>query len=400
MEKAAITGYSIVKPSRARKDKNEDVFTNEQYQAIALNSLLKNIGMTKKELDSTRYALVLNRPMWPHALIWTSEVISNLGLSPKLTYASDHGGASALFSMIQAQIALNSGFVDHAIIIGSDSSMTPFTSPNSFRPDRTWRYELNYEMPLGMIGPLSEAALIMRKHMETYGTTAEQLGIVAVAQRKNACQNPNAYLQKPLTMDEYLNSPMIAEPVRMLDAVIPINAAYAMMMSSPAAASKLTDKPVFMEGFETSLNYAATDELRDITDMGMHGSMEKLLEMGKISRKDIDFLQLYDDFTVIALMQFESMGFAEKGKGGKFVENNDISFAGSLPVNTGGGQLSGGQAGTAGGYSLFVEAVQQLRGEAGGRQVKGASRGIVSGLGGLGYNGNLINKGLVLLSNQ
>ena len=73
---------------------------------------------------------------------------------------------------------------------------------------------------------LSEAALIMRKHMETYGTTAEQLGTVAVAQRKNACQNPNAYLQKPLTMDEYLNSPMIAEPVRMLDAVIPINAAY------------------------------------------------------------------------------------------------------------------------------------------------------------------------------
>ena len=195
MEKAAITGYSIVKPSRARKDKNEDVFTNEQYQAIALNSLLKNIRMTKKELDSTRYALVLNRPMWPHALIWTSEVISNLGLSPKLTYASDHGGASALFSMIQAQIALNSGFVDHVIIIGSDSSMTPFNSPNSFRPDRTWRYELNYEMPLGMIGPLSEAALIMRKHMETYGTTAEQLGTVAVAQRKNACQNPKCTLQ-------------------------------------------------------------------------------------------------------------------------------------------------------------------------------------------------------------
>ena len=279
MEKAAITGYSIVKPSRARKDKNEDIFTNEQYQAIALNSLLKNIQMTKKELDSTRYALVLNRPMWPHALIWTSEVISNLGLSPKLTYASDHGGASALFSMIQAQIALNSGFVDHVIVIGSDSSMTPFNSPNSFRPDRTWKYELNYEMPLGMIGPLSEAALIMRKHMETYGTTAEQLGMVAIAQRKNACQNPNAYLQKPLTMDEYLNSPMIAEPVRMLDAVIPINAAYAMMVSTPSSAFKLTDRPVFMDGFDTSLNYAATDELRDITDMGMHSSMEKLLEM-------------------------------------------------------------------------------------------------------------------------
>ena len=119
MEKAAITGYSIVKPSRAKKDKNEDVFTNEQYQAIALNSLLKNIRMTKKELDSTRYALVLNRPMWPHALIWTSEVISNLGLSPKLTYASDHGGASALFSMIQAQIALNSGFVDQVPSLSS-----------------------------------------------------------------------------------------------------------------------------------------------------------------------------------------------------------------------------------------------------------------------------------------
>lgn len=398
MKRVAVSGYSIVKPSRGRKDKGEEAFTTEQYQALALNKLLENTGLERKDLDSMRYGVGLNRPMWPHAMIWSSEVMANLGLSPGLTFVSDHGGAAGFFSMIQGYLSIASGMFDHFLLIGADSPMIPAPMQSPHRPERTWRYEINYEMPIGMIGPLSEGAMIMKRHMHQYGTTEEHLASIAIAARNHALLNPNAYLKKPLTVEEYMKSPMIASPMRVMDAVIPVNGGYAMLISSEEAARKLTDKPVFIKGFETALNTEAGNELRDITDMSMKRAADSTLEKAGISRKDVDFLQLYDDFTIITLMQLEALGFSEKGKGGKFIEENDISFKGDLPVNTGGGQLSGGQAGTAGGFSLFAEAIQQLRGEAEGRQVKDCRNGLITGLGGLGYNSNLLNKGVMALS--
>lgn len=399
MKKVAVSGYSIVKPSRGRVDKGEEALTTEQYQGVALSKLLESTGIGKKELESTRYGMGLNRAMWPHAMIWTSEVTANLGLSPKLTFVSDHGGAAAFFSMVQAYLAIASGKFDHFLLIGADSPMIPAPLQSPHRPERTWRYEINYEMPIGMIGPLSEGALIMKRHMHQYGTTEEQLARIAISARDHAILNPNGYLKKPLTVDEYLASPMIATPMRVMDAVIPVNGAYAILVSSEDAAKKITDRPVYIKGFETALNTEAANELRDITDMKMKGAADAAMNEAGIARKDVDFLQLYDDFTIITLMQLEALGFAERGKGGKFIEESDISFRGDLPVNTGGGQLSGGQAGTAGGFSLFTEAIQQLRGEAEGRQVKDCRNGLVTGLGGLGYNSNLLNKGVMALSN-
>lgn len=399
MKRVAVSGYSIIKPSRGRKDKGEDAFTTEQYQALALNKLLKNTGMEKKDLESTRYGVGLNRPMWPHAMIWSSEVMANLGLSPGLTFISDHGGAAGFFSMIQAYLSIASGKFDHFLLIGADSPMMPAPMQSPLRPERTWRYELNYEMPIGMIGPLSEGSFIQKRHMHQYGTTEEQLAKVAIASRNHAILNPNGYLKKPLTVDEYMKSPMLATPMRVMDAVIPVNGGFAMLISSEEEARKITDKPVFIKGFETAINTEAKNELRDITDMKMKGAADGTLSQAGISRKDVDFLQVYDDFTIITLMQLEALGFAEPGKGGHFIDTQDISYNGDLPVNTGGGQLAGGQAGTAGGFSLFAEAIQQLRGEATGRQVKDCRNGLVTGLGGLGYNSNLLNKGVMALSN-
>ncbi len=399
MTRVAVSGYSIIKPSRGRKDKGEEAYSTEQYQALALSKLLENTGLERKDLESMRYGVGLNRPMWPHAMIWSSEVMANLGLSPGLTFVSDHGGAAAFFSMVQAYLSIASGKFDHFLLIGADTPMIPAPMQSPHRPERTWRYEINYEMPIGMIGPLSEGALIMKRHMHQYGTTEEQLAKVAIASRNHAILNPNGYLKKPLTEEEYLKSPMIATPMRVMDAVIPVNGGYAMLISSEDAAKRITDKPVFIKGFETALNTEAKNDLRDITDMKMKGATDSALSQAGISRKDVDFLQVYDDFTIITLMQLEALGFAEPGKGGHFIDNNDISYNGNLPVNTGGGQLSGGQAGTAGGFSLFSEAIQQLRGEAEGRQVKDCRNGLITGLGGLGYNSNLLNKGVMALSN-
>jgi len=183
--------------------------------------------------------------------------------------------------------------------------------------------------------------------------------------------------------------------VRILDAVIPVNGGFALMLSSSDGAKRFTDKPVRIEGVETQVNSEPQNELRDITKLNIPSA--RLLERVGVGLNDIDFLELYDDFTVVVLMQLEALGFASEG-GGRFVEKNSITYDGDLPVNTGGGQLSGGQAGTAGGFSLIVEAIQQLREEAGERQVKGTTRGLVTGLGCLGYNHNLINRGVALLS--
>lgn len=395
MTEVFASGYFALRPSRARADRGEEVLTTEEYHARALKGLLEAVGMTKAELDAERYALGVNRGLWPHALIWTAEVVQNLGLSPNYTFVSDHGGMSGVQMLIEGYAMIKSGLVDHAVLLGVDSPLTPAKPMGGYRLERTWRYEINYELPLGMVGPLSEAAFIARRHMHEFGTSAEELGMVAVSQRKNATKNPWAYLKQPLNLDEYLKSPFLAEPLRMLDAVIPVNGGFALMLSSGEKAKKITETPIRVAGFETAINQEATNELRDIARMTL--PVNRLFEKVGAKIDDVDFFELYDDFTVVVLMQLEALGIAKEG-GGKFIEKNSTTYDGDFPVNTGGGQLSAGQAGTAGGLGLVVEAVEQLREEAGERQVKGCKTGLVSGLGGLGYNANLVNRGLVLLT--
>jgi len=395
-----ILGYSIQKPSRARADKGEPILTTEEYQALALNSLLKSVNLTKKDLKSIKYALGVNRPLWPHATIWTSEVIQNLGLSPKLTFISDHGGASAFNLIIEAYSLLKSGIVDMVLLIGADSPMTPTTMLSKWRIERTWRYEINYELPIGMIGPISEVALIAKRHMALYNTKPESLGKISVTFRKHSILNPYGYLKTPLTIEDYLKSPYIAEPIRLLDVVIPINCGYGLMLTREDFAKKIGGEFVRVKGFGMSYNEEAENELREITELhGLKNAVNDALNMAGVSLRGIDFFQLYDDFTIIVLMQFEDLGLTEKGKGSEFVEKNDLTYQGNFPTNTGGGQLSGGQAGTAGGFSLVIEAVMQLLNRAENRQVKGADTGLITFLGGLGYNNNLVNKGVLILTN-
>ncbi|PSO04149.1 hypothetical protein B9Q13_05495 [Candidatus Marsarchaeota G2 archaeon ECH_B_SAG-G16] len=397
MTTVILAGVSLP-PSRARKEKGEQILSAEQYQAMAFNALLEKIGWQKSDLSNIRYALGLNIPLWPHALIYSAEVASNLGISPKITFVSDHGGMSALNLLLQAHSLLTSKIVDYVILLGADSPMTPANPQGKWRLERTWRYEINYELPLGMIGPLSEAALIAKRHMHLYDTKEEHMGKIAVSFRFNALENPNAYLRQPLSLDEYLKTPYIAQPLRMFDAVIPINCGYALMLSREEEGKRLTDKFVKVDSISTRINFEAENELREITNLGLKSLIEETLRKADTTLEKVDVFQLYDDFTIITLIQIEELGVCEKGKGGSFVENNDLTYKGNFPINTGGGQLSAGQAGTAGGFTLLIEAVNQLLEEGGSRQVKGAQKALVTGLGGLGYNHNLLNQGVVLLS--
>jgi len=217
---------------------------------------------------------------------------------------------------------------------------------------------------------------------------------VAIVQREHAMKNPNGYLKQPLTMEQYLSSRMIADPIRMFDACISVNGGLAYIVASKEKAGKIAkkDKIVNILGIAESDNFKmGTSQRPDMTYLGIYDSSKGAFDMSGLQHKDIDFAQLYDDYTIAVLMQLEDAGFCEKGRGGKFVAENDISFKGNLPVNTGGGQLSSGQPSMAGGMVHIVESVRQLRGDGGARQVNDAEYGLATGIGAISYGNTLAN---------
>jgi acetyl-CoA acetyltransferase len=392
-DKVSIIGYSETPVSRARVDKGEVKLSSQEYFAWAAESVLADAGLEKKDLDGQGFAVIGSA--YPHAEIWSAEVIQDLGFSPKLLIRTDHGGMNAGAMLYNAGLAVASGVVDLVLCIGADTPMN-ITTPGAIK---TWRYESDFQKPFGMMGPNSQFAFILRRHMYQYGTTSEQLGKVAIVQREHAMKNPNGYLKQPLTMEQYLSSRMIADPIRMFDACISVNGGLAYIVASKEKASKIAkkDKTVNILGIAESDNFImGTSQRPDMTYLGIYDSSKGAFDMSGLQHKDIDFVQLYDDYTIAVLMQLEDTGFCEKGKGGRFVADNDISFKGSLPVNTGGGQLSSGQPSMAGGMVHIVESIRQLRGEGGTRQVNDAQYGLATGIGGITYGNSLANSMTVI----
>jgi len=234
--------------------------------------------------------------------------------------------------------------------------------------------------------------------MYEYGTKLEQLGKIAVSFRNNAMLNENALFRKPLTIEEYINSRMISSPIRLFDCVRPCTGAKAVVMASERVAKKLTDNPIYLVSDAEKTNYRVDDALVDRNVTGFATLGEELFK--KVNREEIDCAQLYDDYPIAVLIQLEDLGFCEKGQGGKFIEEHDITVKGDFPINTGGGQLSAGQPGGAGAMLHVVEAVRQLKGEAGDRQVKNARTALVTGLGLFGLDTPVVAASAMILQRR
>lgn len=386
-DKVAIIGYGETPTSRARLDKGEVKLSQQQYLAWAADLAISKAGLEKKDFDG--HGLAIAGSAYPHAEIWSAEIAQDLGISPALLLRSDHGGMGGCFLLYQAAIAVASGIVDLVLCVSADTPMN-ITGPGAVR---TWRYETEFQKPFGMMGPNSQFAFIQRRHMYQYGTKEEQLGKIAVTQREHALKNPNAYLKQPLNLEQYLSSRMIADPIRMLDACIPVNGGLAFVVASKERAHKLgRDSSISLLGIAESDNYFEGSKVRpDITFLGIKDSSKKAFEMAGVTQKQVSFFEPYDDYTIAVVMQIEDCGFCEKGKGGKFVEENDVTWKGSLPINTGGGQLSSGQPAMAGGFVHVVETVRQLMGEGGERQVPSPKVGVATGIGAISYGNSLVN---------
>jgi acetyl-CoA acetyltransferase len=223
---------------------------------------------------------------------------------------------------------------------------------------------------VGAMSPANWAALHATRHMHEYGLTKEQLGWVAITQRGHAARNPGAVFTEPLTMDEYLAARPISTPLSLFDCDVPVDGSVAVVVSAAETASGLR-RPVRLESMGGALRHRPLwDQWDDLTTMAAHDAAEQLWSRTDLRPADLDVAQVYDGFSIFVPMWLEALGVCRPGEGGPFVDGGKrIGLGGELPVNTWGGQLSGGRLH---GYGFVAEAVRQLRGEAGAGQVDAA----------------------------
>lgn len=241
---------------------------------------------------------------------------------------------------------------------------------------------LEWEAPYGLRMPMGAYALAASRHMAVYGTTSEQLAQIAVDTRRWAAMNPRARYRDPLTIDDVTSSPLQSSPLHLLDCCLVTDGAGAIVLTSKERARHCRKPPVYVLGAATGSQHSMISQMPDLTTTAGAVSGPAALAMAGVKPHDIDLLMSYDSFTITALLHLEDLGFCAKGEGGGFVEDGKLGPGGSLPMNTNGGGLSYTHPGQYGMF-LLVEAVRQLRGECGERQLDHAELAVAHGSGGV-----------------
>jgi acetyl-CoA acetyltransferase len=292
------------------------------------------------------------------------------------------GGASAVASIQCALAAIDAGICNHVLISLGRTGYSGGRIGTRVQQMPQFRIIGEFEMPSGAIAPAQLYAVMARRHMEIYGTTSRQLGSIAVTTREHAMRNPNATMQRPMTLDDHQASRMISDPLRLLDCSLESDGGAAVVISAPDRAKDLRKRPVVVMGVAEGHpdSPSVITQRPDLTTLGLAKAASKAFAMAGVTHSDIDVAEVYDCFTYIVMCQMEDMGFCKKGEGGAFVENGALGINGRLPVNTHGGLLS--EAHMAG-MNHIVELARQLRGEAS-VQVPDAEIGLVTGYGDLG----------------
>ncbi len=384
----AVVGVGRTPYSRAKQ--GERTYTVDEYLAWAADLALAQAGMSKNDFDGQ--GLGVAHAEASHTVNWSAAVAETLGISPRVLLRGDQGGATAAALLIRAAAMIHAGIVDRVLVMGADTPLTiPSIAPGlPLSPERTRGVFWDFQGPFGVMGANSQFGLVQTRYMHQYQIEPEQLGKIAVTTRYHASLHPGAIYRKPFTMEEYLGSRVLSYPVRLLDCVPMVNGGLAYIVTSANSARTITDKPVYLLGFGEVSNYYHGPRTRpDITFTGFEQAAPEAFKMAGVEHRDIDVFEPYDDYPMVVLIQMEDYGFCNKGEGAKFVAERNLRFDGDFPISTDGGQLSGGQPGGAiGGFMPIVEAVTQLRGEAGDRQVKGAAVAAASGFGGMTYARN------------
>lgn len=373
--KNSIIGIGELKPSLQSAGRTTlDLLAEVTAQA------LKDAGLQKSELDG----LLVTPPSEDSYFLWPSQVAEYLQLAPVFMNMVELGGASAAGTIARAAMLIETGICKNCLCLSGGVWDQQVFNTRAGKIAVMSQAEIDYDLPYGPMGFNSGYALIARRHMTEYGTTPEQLAKIAVDQRTNALLNPDAlFNQQSLTIEDVLASKVIVDPLHLLEIVRPCSGAAAVIVSRSDNDTKPLHDPVSLWGFGEAYTHNSIVYAPSLTESPIKAAASRAMQMAAITTMDIDLVSLYDCYTITVLISLEDIGFCPKGEGGRFVQDTDLTYKGSLPCNTHGGQLSCGQTSFAGGMSHVTEAVRQLRGEAGPRQVKKNRVALVNGNGGV-----------------
>jgi acetyl-CoA acetyltransferase len=345
--------------------------------AQACKRALDDAGLTVPDVDGllTAYSFTESYTMLG------SSLCEYMGLQPTLCASMVAGGASPGVMLRHAAQAIAMGQAETVLICAGENRATGLGRDAAVAVLAAVGHPQFEQIYGGSIPAFY--AMVARRYMQEYGTTREQLASVAVNTRAHAVLHPNAHMKTPITIEEVLGSKPIADPLRILDCCLISDAAGAFVVTSAERARDLRAKPVYLLGVGEKHTHEHIMCAPSLTHFGAAESGRIAYEMAGVNPNDIDVAELYDCFTIVPIIEFEELGFAERGEGGAFFEQGRARIGGKLPVNTHGGMLSHAHAGAAGGLFGIVEATRQLRGGEGVRQVSGAEVALVHNEGGI-----------------
>jgi len=371
--KTAIAGLGITPQGRVYGSNHVG------FAVDAVSRALADAGLRREDLDG----LLLNPGIsWADQGMGSFLLQQAMGLrNLRLTASMNLGGATAIAMIQQAAEAIACGLCSTVACVFSDAPLKPPKATSAGGKSGSagaYAFGRGLDAAYGMFGVNALYAMVARRHMHLYGTTNDHLGAIAVAEREWALRNPAAqFHDSPMTIEDYRASRWVVEPFHLFDCCLVSNGGLAVIVTSAERAGDLRSRPVYIWGM--GQGHPGGDPVETLTS-GAPLAKETAFRMADVTLRDIDVVELYDCYTFTVLVSLEDYGFCAKGEGGAFVADGKLAPGGSLPVNTGGGQLSSFYMW---GMTPVSEAIIQLRGEGGVRQVKGARRALVSGNGGI-----------------
>lgn len=397
---AAIVGAAQYKPEKYSTAPR--MFHLEQVAELAAMALA-DAGLALADLDG----LAIVGPQFHEAGMFVPAMAGEyLGVRLNFAEVVDLGGASSVAMIWRAAAAIELGLCN-AVLCVIPARLAPVGPRDDHAAEvmRASRYgghstrfgapEAEMDLPYGHMAQNTGYAMIAQRYAATYGYDAAALARIAVAQRFNACHNPQAIFHgQPITVDDVLNSRMVAEPLRMLEIVMPVAGGAAVIVARHEIARECRHRAVRIVGCGEHVQSKSPTYAADMLATPIGPASKRAFEMAGRKPLDMDMAQIYDCYTITAMLTLEDAGFCEKGQGMRFLREHDLTFEGDFPMNTHGGQLSFGQTASAGGMTQVIEAVQQIQGRADARQLARHDLAYVSGTGGvMSEQGALILEG-------
>jgi acetyl-CoA acetyltransferase len=381
---AAIVG--IAELPAERRPTGPPLFGLDQYARLA-KIVVEDAGVEPACING-----LLTHGVAESAMFAPATLCEYLGLPLDFGERVDLGGATSAGMVWRAAAAVELGVCDAVLAVVPGSASVP-QSQQRPPPAANWygassntygSPQAEFEIPYGNVGQNAPYAQIAQRYAAEFGYDRAAVAKIAVDQRANACAHPGAVFHgTPITVDDVLASPMIADPIHMLETVMRVQGGAGVLIANADIARRSRNRPVWITGFGEHIAFKTPTYADDLLCTPIARAAERAFTMAGLSRSDVDIASLYDCYTITVLMSLEDAGFCAKGQGMSWVTGRDLTYRGDFPLNTAGGQLSFGQAGMAGGMHHVVDAARQIMGRAGDAQVRDCHTAFVTGNGGI-----------------